>query len=296
MKIILVATGATGKNLVFVSDALRAYTVEEMVRLAKEGKLKNLYAVNAQSGVYLRTKRSTPKKEQLEQLAVSSRQLFAAAQDIRHAQSTPAFSRYLQLYEYSLQKNGGPLVIIEGKAKITKEAARAKLTPHKDYIFAAAKRFNIDPYLLGAIIIDEIARIKPFEDVGETLLVFFVGKNASGGVAQVKVETARGLIKDGYYNPDPNDPKLARDTIAKTPRLHLYTYVKEPRHSIFFAAARMRALTDTWKKFVDLSRKPEIIATLYHLSYKGPHRNPEANPRGVQITNEFYPLAKKWLR
>lgn len=296
MKIILVATGAKGKNVVFVSDALHAYTLEETVRLTEEGKFSNVFAVERKSGAYVRTRPHTPKREQLEQLSVSSYQLFAYANDTRLAVSTPALARYLQLYEYTLQKDGGPFIVIEGKAKITKEAAKAKLKLHHGIIFDAAREFKIDPYLLGAAIIDEIARVKPFEDVGEALLVFFVGKNASGGVAQVKVETARGLIQDGYYTADQNDPRLSPDKIRKTSRAHLYQYVKEPKHSIFFAAAKMRSVIDGWKKFVDLNARPEIIATLYHLPHRDPHASPQANERGVQIASEFYRLAKEWLR
>lgn len=295
MKIILVATGEKGRNVVFVTDMLRVYSLEEAVRLAKAGKLENVYAVQKSSGAYLRSSRNVPKKEQLEQLAVSSHQLFNSVNDTHHALSTPAVAHYLQLYEHTLQKDGGPLIVIEGKARMTKESAKAKLTPHEDYIFAAAKKFNIDPYLLGAIIIDEIARIKPFEDIGEALLVFFVGKNASGGIAQVKVETARGLIQDGYYNPNPRDPKLFPERVRNVFRAHLYQYVKKPEHSIFFAAAKIRSVIDAWKKFVDLSSRPDIVATLYSL-YKDPHADPKPSERGTQIATEFYQLAKEWLR
>lgn len=63
-----------------------------------------------------------------------------------------------------------------------------------------------------------------------------------------------------------------------------------------FAVARMRALIDEWRRFVDLSQRPEIIATLYHLPYKKPHADPRPNDRGLQIVKEFYPLAKNWIQ
>ena len=188
-----------------------------------------------------------------------------------------------------------PLIIIDGHPKITKEAAQAKLQPHRDLVFEAAKKFNVDSYLLGAIIIDEIARFAPIEMITDPLGGYFIGVNTSVGIAQVKIDTARGLIKDGYYNPNPDDGKLSPANIGKVSRSHLYQYVKESRHSIFFAAARMRALIDEWKKFVDLSRKPEIITTLYHLPHIIPHANPQSNDRGLQIAREFYQLAKEWL-
>ena len=296
MKIIFVATGAKGKNVVFVSDTLQSYSLGEAVRLTKEGEFGNVYVVNGRGGEYLRTSRSAPKKEQLEQLAVSSRQLFTFAQDTRYAVSTPAIARYLQLYQHTLEKGGGPLIVINGNATITKQDAKDKLQPHKKVIFDAAEKFNVDPYLLSAIIIDEIARFGPFEDITDPLAGYFIGINTSAGIAQVKTETARELIQDGYYNPNPDDPKLAPSKIKKTFRMDLYEYIKQPKHSIFFATARMRELIDKWKKFIDLSARPEIIATLYHLPYKNPHGAPEANARGLQITEEFYQLAKEWLK
>ncbi len=294
MKIILVAT-AKGKNVVFVDDALQVHTLEEAVRLAKSEELANIHVVQKGGGVYLRSSRNVPQKDQLEQLAVSSHQLFNSVNNIRHAVSTPVVARYLQLYDYTLQKDGGSLIVIEGKVKITKEAAKAKLVAHKDYIFDAAKKFNVDPYLLGAIVIDEITRFGPFEDITDLLAGYFVGVDTSAGIAQVKTKTARGLIRDGYYNPNPNDNKLSPENIRKASLSHIYTYVKEPEHSIFFAAAKIRSVIDEWGKYVDLTSKPEIIATLYSL-YKEPHAHPEPNERGLQIAGEFYQLAKAWLQ
>lgn len=298
MKIILVATGVKGKNVVFVSDTLHAYPLDEAVRLAKEGKFENVYAVKGRNSPYLRTRRDTPTNEQLEKLSVSARQLFAFTNDTRSAASTPPLARYLNLYEHTLQKDGGPFIVIDEKVKITKEAARIRLQPHQELIFSAAKKFKVDPYLLAAIIIDEIARFGVIEHITDPLFGYFIGLNASAGVAQVKIDTARGLVQTGYYNPDPNNPKLSPEKVGKMPRLDLYEYVKQPRHSIFFAAARIRELADRWKSFVDLNTMPEVVATLYHLSdeKKKPHGDPKSNERGLQIVQEFYKLAKEWLQ
>ena len=154
----------------------------------------------------------------------------------------------------------------------------------------------MDPYLLVAIIIDEIARFAPIEPITDPLAGYFIGVNTSIGLAQVETDTAQDLIKRGYYNPNPDDDELPQENILKVSRRHLYQYLKDPKHSIFFAAARMRALTDEWKKFIDISKRPEIIATLYHLPRRLPHADPQPNARGLQIINEFYPFAKDWLR
>ncbi|MFY9462839.1 MAG: DUF1402 family protein [Candidatus Sungiibacteriota bacterium] len=89
---------------------------------------------------------------------------------------------------------------------------------------------------------------------------------------------------------------MSGSRIRKTSRSHLYTYVVQPQHSIFFAAARMRKLIDEWQKYVNISKSPDIIASLYSLKGKTPHAHPQPNDRGLQIANEFYPLAKKWLQ
>ncbi len=296
MKIILVATNAQSKNLVFVTDTLQTYSLQKTLALAKENKLENVYPVQGSAGAYLRTKPNTPRKEQLDQLSISSYQLFSSKNDLHHALSTPAFSNYWLMFQHSLGDEDGPLIVIDGYPRITQEAAREKLQPHRDLIFAAAKKFNVDPYLLEAIIIDEIARANPFEEITDRLAGYFIGVNTSAGIAQVKTDTARGIIQSGYYNPNPDDPELSRDKVGKTPLSYLYTYVAQPQHSIYFAAARMRALVDEWKRFVDLNKKPEIIATLYSKKHVDPHPDPQPNDRGLQIAHEFYKLAQEWLR
>jgi hypothetical protein len=295
MKIILVATDARGKNLVFVTDTLRVYSLQDALQLAKDGKLENAYPVQGSAGAYLRTKPHTDKKEHLDQLSISSYQLFSSLDNINYALTTPAFANYWRLYQGSLVQDQ-PLIVIEGKPRITKEAAREKLQPHRDLIFAAAKRFNVDPYLLGAIIIDEIARFRVIEPITDSLLGYFIGVNTSVGIAQVKIDTARDLIQSGYYSPNPDDPQLSKGKISKTSRSHLYTYVVQPEHSISFAVAKMRSLIDAWQKYIDISKSPDIIATLYSLKGKTPHARPQPNDRGLQIANEFYKLAREWLR
>ncbi len=296
MKIILVATNAKGKNLVFVTDTLQAYSLPEALQLAKDRKLENVYPVQGSTGIYLRTKPNTPRKEQLDQLSISSYQLFSSKNNLRHALSTPAFSNYWLMFRNSLEDEDGPFIVIDGSARITQEAAREELQPHQKLVFEAAEKFNVDPYLLGAIIIDEIARLNPIEAITDYLAGSFVGINTSVGIAQVETDTARGIIQSGYYNPNPDDPELSRDKIGKTPLSYLYTYVVQPQHSISFAAARMRKLMDDWRKSVDLTKKPEIIATLYSLKHRDPHPDPQSNDRGLQIANEFCKLAQEWLR
>lgn len=294
MKIVLVATDSGGKNLVFVSDILEVYSLSEALRLVHNGELEDVYPVRGSAGLYLRTKPTVPKKEHLDHLSISSYKLFAAPDNLDHALAMPVFDTYWPIYKRALIEAGGPFIAIKEHTVITKKQARDRLIPHKDLIFVAAKKFDVDPYLLGAIIIDEVARFAPFEIMTDPLGGLFLGANTSVGIAQVEIDTAHDLIVRGYYHPNPRDSRLSPKNVQNISRQELYPYVK--KHSIAFAAARMRALTDEWKRFVDLSKGPEIIATLYHLERRKPHAHPRPNERGLQITQEFYLLAKDWLR
>lgn len=159
-----------------------------------------------------------------------------------------------------------------------------------------AKEFDIDPYLLGAIIIDEVVRLSPFEDIRDAFLLNLLGRNVSVGIAQVKLETANNVIKKGLYNPNPKDKELPfRGVLSNKDRVYLYPYVVEPKHNIRFAAAYIRDVITVWSKYIDLAGRPEIIATLYSKGYGDPKSNPIASKRGAQIMEEFYALAKKWI-
>lgn len=176
------------------------------------------------------------------------------------------------------------------------EVVRRVFESHRDTIREAAQEFTIDQYTLGAILIDEIARLAPFETILEKVGIEIMGKNTSIGVAQVKIETANDLIKKGVYNPRPNDKKLPfSGNLTNADRRHLYQYVVQPEHSIRFAAAFIRYVINFWSAYTDLANRPEIIGTLYHQGYGKPHEHPESIERGEQIAKAFYPLAKKWL-
>lgn len=294
IKIILVATNAQGKNLVFVDNRLRAYSLEEAIVLAKDGKLENICTCRRSGALYLRTKPNAPEENRLDKISISSYRLFSSADNINNALLFPGFKDYWQKYQSALNKEENDYIIIDGHSRVSKEAVKTKLQSCKDLVFEAAKKFDIDPYILSAIIIDEIARLGPIENITDPLKVYFLGINASVGIAQVKIETARGLIKSGYYNPDPD--RLSSKNIDKISRQQLCQYVEQPKHGIYFAAATIRSLIDEWKKSADLNKRPEIIATLYHLNHKIPHFDPQPDSRGQQIAGEFYKLAQEWLQ
>lgn len=291
MKFILVITDAKGKNLAFVSRELQTLSLAEATEATRRGDVAGAYVVERKTGAYIRTKTSVPKLEQFEKIAVPFKNLLLYAQGV--ATDSRPLSRYIEAYASSLP--GGQLIIRPvGYISILATDVKNRIVPQREDVLDAAHQFNIDPYLLGAILIDESARLFPFEPIIDALKGGFAGKDASVGIAQVKLETANNLIKKGLYNPNPDDKALPFKRLNDGARIYLYRYVIQPRHNVFFSAAYIRSLINDWMKFVDLSKRPEIIATLYHL-FKTPHFNPEADDRGTQIAKEFYQLAKNWL-
>ena len=299
MKIVLVVTDSKGENLVFSTDSLKAYSLDESIKLAKRSKLDSVHTVKTGRGAYLRSNPNVTEDDNLDSLSISANHLYLSLDDFTCLLSPKKFkscAQHLELHFSMIEERGEHVIYIENHPLITREQVIAKLKPYRNIVLSAAERFSIDPYTLGAIIIDEIARVNPWEEILDKLGKAFVGINTSAGIAQVKVETARELIQRGYYNPNPSDSKLSQKNIAKTSRSHLYTYVERARHSIYFSAARIRQIIDHWAHEIDLSNRPEIIGTLYSWKLGTPHPDPGTNDRGTQIAREFYPFAKNILK
>ena len=296
MKIILVITNTKRKNLVFVSDNLKVLSLKEAVDAAGSGDIEGAYMVERKTGAYVRTKQGVPKKAEFEYLSVTGRDLVRYLQG-NYAVSTPAISDFTKRYFASLEE-GRAYIQPVGHPKflrILTADVKEKLLSHRDIIKRVAAQFSIDQYLLGAMLVDEIARLLPFEDALESLGAQIIGRNVSVGVAQVRIETANDLIKKGVYNPNPHDKKLPFERMTNVDRSYLFTYLIQTEHNISFAAAFIRYVIDFWVPYTDLSKRADIIGTLYHQGYGDPKANPEADGRGTQIENEFYPLAKRWL-
>lgn len=299
IKIILAITDFKGKNLVFPTDALRAYSLCEAIKLVKQEKLDLVHLVKTGKGSYLRSNPNQVGDDNLDAISVSSYKLFLSINNIKYLMSKDgidAYKKYITLHARSMKERGEHVVYIDGYPLITREQIITKLTPHKRTIFAAAKEFSIDPHTLGAIIIDEIARVNPWEDTIDKLLSAHIGVNASVGIAQVTINTVRELIRKEYYNPNPDDKKLSKENIMKASKAYLYAYAEQPRHSIRFGAARIRQIIDHWFYKTDLSKRPEMIGTLYSQGLGSPKSNPGSSPRGLQIAQEFYPLAQNILQ
>lgn len=296
MKIILSIADSKGKNILFVSDVLQVYSLAEAVDLAKIKTFDNIYVVHRKNTDYLRANKKVPNS--LDKISISSNSFFSSINDISRILSLPSLDGYWNYCQDLLikqEKTGEDIIRIDGFPRATKKYVKEKLLPFRQLIIDASQKFSIDQYLLGAVLIDEVVRLSIFENIRDKLLVNKLNYDISVGLGQVKIETARGLIEKGYYNPNPDDENLNKPKIIKTPRPYLYNYIVEPKHNIFFSAARIKYLIDRWKNQVGIDLSPDIIATLYSLD-REPHSNPQPNERGLQIASEFYKLAQEILQ
>lgn len=294
MDIRLVITNTKRKSLVFVDQTLKTFSLSEMINAVKDGVFENMYLVTGTSGTYIRSMPDKTPKNNIDTLSVTGAKLIAMAQGF--IPLAPFVATYITTYLASL-KEGAPFIKPIGSFRIPSVVVKRVFQSHAPVITQAAKEFDIDRYTLGAIIIDEIARLYPFEPIYEKLKGDVVGKWVSVGVAQVSIDTANDLIRAGLYNPNPSDKKLPfSGTLTNQDRRHLYNYVVEPKHNIRFAATNLRFIIDTWIPSVDLSSRPEILGVLYSQGVGVPHAQPKSNERSEQIAHEFYQLASTWLK
>ncbi|PIR87174.1 MAG: hypothetical protein COU11_01705 [Candidatus Harrisonbacteria bacterium CG10_big_fil_rev_8_21_14_0_10_49_15] len=297
MQIILVVTNTRGKNLAFLSDSLKTLSLQETIDKVKMDAPDDLLVVNGKYGEYLRGVPNRSEKDNLDRKAVTAADIMAYANRTRHFNSTDAISLYTAQYIASIIDSGQPFIETVDGDKASVSAVRDIIISNSEIILKAAQEYDIDHFLLGAILIDEIVRMSPFEEIRDKFLLQLLGRNVSVGLAQVKLETANGLIKNGLYNPNPDDKNLPfAGNLRKADRKHLYKYVAQPKHNIHFAAARIRGLIKEWSKYIDISDMPEILGTLYHRSYVAPHARPKPNKRGMQVAEGFYKFSKKWLK
>jgi len=296
MKFILVVTDSHGKNLAFVSKEMQILSLAEATEAVRRGDVAGAYVVERKTGAYIRSKITVPKLEQFEKIAIPIKNLLLYAQGVHSVENIPALKTYTSLFSSSLLSDQ-PFITLAGQPpwKVLTADIKRKIIPQRENIFASANKSNIDPYLLGAILIDEIAHLNPFEEILDALGVKIIGGNTSVGIAQVKTDTANSIIMQGFYNPNQNDPTLPFRKLDKVAREHLYIYLINSKYCIFFAGAYIRSLINYWTSDIDLTKRPDIIGTLYSQGYGKPKSNPETNERGTQIATEFYSLAKQWL-
>ena len=294
MKIVLIVTNSKRKSLVFVTEELDAYSLEKAVKLARAGEINGAYVVKRGNTTYIRTYPKVSESDEFDALSITAKNLILYLHNTNVTKILPVLNLFIELYRTHLQKTEQFIKPV-GQSEVLVEGVKKKLKRVRSIVFAAAKIFTLDPYLLGAIIVDEIARLLPFEEMLDVVGVEIIGGNTSVGIAQVKTDTANNIIKLGLYNPNTKDPKLPFKRLNQEARIHLYTYLINQKHNILFAAAIIKDIVDSWSPIAGKKLTTAVIATLYSQGGR-PHQNPIPNERGKQIAGEFYELVRKILK
>jgi hypothetical protein len=293
MKIILVLTDTKRKSVVFISNNLDSYSLQEAIQLTQEGKIEGACCVQRKNSVSIRTLPKIEKDDEFDNLSVTIGNILLYTQGTHVSKISPLIDNFIAIYRTYLKQNEQIIKPI-GQPEVLLANIKRQLQQHRNIIFDAAKTYEIDPYLIGAILIDEIARLIPFESIIDAVGVL-AGRNMSVGIAQVKIDTANSIIKLNLYNPNSHDQKLPYKKLDSDARSHLYTYLINPRHNIFFATAVVKDILNSWNPVAGKKLTQSVIATLYSKGGK-PNHSPSSNERGEQIANEFYILAKKLLK
>lgn len=152
-------------------------------------------------------------------------------------------------------------------------------------IKAAAKEFDVDSVLVGAMIYQEQSTNVNFIDTLADTIGGIIGLNTSVGIGQVRVNTARAL-EERYPQLVPEVVFSSDDNFARVERL------KDPFLNIRYVAAKVHFDMAHWRNAgIDISEKPEILGTLYNTQDVAqpitPHANPEANEFGKGVGENY---------
>lgn len=166
------------------------------------------------------------------------------------------------------------------QCKPPENANERRIVALQPAILKAAAEFNVSPRLIAAIIYDELKEMDFLDHMQNMLAVLQLTQDErSLGIAQMQVRTVYDLVEKGYI-PKPDGWESNRQAAAIALLLNEQT-------ASMLVAARVRQTIDHWEaQGVDISQRPEILATLYSIGLEGErgvNTTPESNERGDAI-------------
>jgi hypothetical protein len=238
-------TNSSGKTEFIVTDSMKIFSEKEALGLVASGAIQNLQIVKSNRGRYLRSKKNQSTRDNLDFRSITPTQFWTAYNDLsRRLDRAPLIqlekirnenigiaTDVIVVLWWDKQKNG----YVDPRPTKTRASAINFLRANRRIIVQTAKRQNIDAAILGAILIDEYCRTGWEDSFDKMAAQLFTDRSFSIGIAQIKIDTAKTLIKQKYYTPD---TKL--DFSRPENRKALIAYLDEPTHSINFAAAAIR--------------------------------------------------------
>lgn len=171
----------------------------------------------------------------------------------------------------------------------TKSEKRAEeiIKNYSSIIKQAAKEFEVDPAMVGAVIYQEQSANVNFIDTLTDYVGGLLFLNTSIGAGQVRVRTAE-LLESKYpvlkISCDGNS--VLNCNVLRVECL------KDPFLNIRYVAAKIKFSKENWGKAgFDIHEKPEILGTLYNIEEIDdpikPHSNPEPNEFGASVGKNF---------
>ncbi|MFA4905866.1 MAG: DUF3892 domain-containing protein [Candidatus Margulisiibacteriota bacterium] len=288
MNIILRVVSEPTEKELFVDENLKIYNKEDIVSLIKKQRIGNLTVAKRNGKIFIRSKPNIKIRDNISHNTISHNELISFYKKYSKAASDKKIERYLGVRS---KREKGALIVRDDAGDFISTKTRADIKAHirkyRDIIIKAAHEQKIDPIILGAILIDEYCRAG-YDDWLDWLGALGL-KDTSVGVAQIKLSTAREIIKKRYYNPAPGK------IVANSPPSLIWFYLFQPIHSIRFAAAVIRISIDYWKaKKIDISKRNDVLAYLYSAGYSKNIKKAKTK-RCRQISTEYYETAKSML-
>lgn len=170
-------------------------------------------------------------------------------------------------------------------------------------IYRASYDAKVDPRLLVAVLVPEQLRLfhserAIFEKIFSPLKILGNQSQFSWGIMGIKQETAREIennLKDtssDFYLG--LDSESALDFIGENPdqeRFERLVNEKNHYYSYLYAGLYIRQMVAQWKKAgIDISQRPEIIATLYNIGFNNsiPKEKPLSGGSAIEIGKNKY--------
>ena len=184
--------------------------------------------------------------------------------------------------------NNAPVSLSDSGGSIPKEEADELITKYSSNIIAAGVKYGVDPVVIACCIYSEqVLNVNWLDSVFDNLLFFF---DTSIGIGQVRISTAILLEDSGYI--EESEP-IHVGTIHFSREQLIQNKLDNPEWNIKYVAAYLRYWQDCWQTTLDISNKPEILATLYNLgeNANAPNANPKPNDFGRHAQSVYHHIA-----
>ena len=178
-----------------------------------------------------------------------------------------------------------PVKLKDPTGYIPEDAAEDLIRDNAQYIIDAAEEFGVDAQILASVIYTEQVKNVNWIDTCTDWLGSSGIIDTSVGIAQVKMSTAKSVEDDGLME---EIKEYNHSGIMITEYVLRWNKLCDNETNIRYAAAYLRQLIDAWKPFYkSIAQSPAILGTLYNQGVGKPHGNPEPNPFGVDVADEY---------